>query len=117
MVTRRRGEDEERDDAADAAAVDETEDKKTIWVRSKLPAKKDGGHPVAVFDQDPSHPNNGQAYVAGPKPVEVAPTAAITAAIREERIEELTASEAKAATKKIDEAAAKAREEAKAAQA
>lgn len=57
-----------------------------IKVRSKIPTKKDGTNEVVVWDRDDAHPD-GEAFIAGPTVVEVAPTAAITSAIHAGKIE------------------------------
>lgn len=72
---------------------------KRIFVRSTLPVRRDGGSPVAFTEVHPDHPN-GEAFVAGRKPVEVADTDAVRIAIREGKIEE---------TEKPDERAAPAK--------
>jgi hypothetical protein len=61
-----------------------------IFVKSTLPVRKDGGSPVAFTETNTAHPN-GEAFVAGKKPVEVASTAAVLAALREGRIEKTAA--------------------------
>ena len=69
-------------------------DQKTIWVKSTLPVQPDGGSEVAFYEQDAAHPN-GQAWVAGPEPVEVAETGEVQAAIAAGRLEKVTATEGK----------------------
>lgn len=59
-----------------------------INVRSTLKPKPDGGNPVALREVNPKHPG-GEAFVAGPKPVEVALTAEVQAKLREGVLEEV----------------------------
>lgn len=57
-----------------------------ITVTSTLPAKADGGYPIALYETHPEHPN-GEAYVAGPKEVQVARTPAVHRLISEGTLE------------------------------
>lgn len=67
-----------------------------ITVKSGLPGKPDGGHSVALWEQDDNHPKPrlpdgtegdvGEAFVAGPKPVQVGRTAAVNQALHEGRL-------------------------------
>jgi hypothetical protein len=59
---------------------------KIVKVKSALKARPDGGDPVALFERDPAHPRNGEAYVAGKIVAEVALTPAVVTALREDRI-------------------------------
>ena len=52
-----------------------------ITVKSALPTAPDGGHKIALFERDPSHPN-GEAFISGPEPVEVGKTPGVVAALR-----------------------------------
>ena len=61
---------------------------KLIKVRSLLPAKKDGGNPVALWERDTAHPD-GEAFIAGDTPVEVAETGAVLKAISDKKIEKV----------------------------
>jgi hypothetical protein len=58
----------------------------TIQVRSKLKSAADGGHPTALWEVDPAHPG-GEAFIAGPGSVEVAETAGVMGALRDDKIE------------------------------
>lgn len=53
-----------------------------IWIASTLPTQDDGGDKVVLFEQDRAHPD-GEAFVAGPKPVQVARTAGVERVLRE----------------------------------
>lgn len=80
------------------------EEYKKGWVVSALPpAPGDafGGAPTALFEIDRQHPG-GQAFVAGERPVEVAYTPGVVAALRGERLRELEAKEAKSLIEKLD---------------
>lgn len=55
---------------------------KFITVKSTLPAKPDGGHPVALYERNASHPD-GEAFVAGDKPVKVAVTPEVSRLMRD----------------------------------
>jgi hypothetical protein len=57
-----------------------------ILVRSTLPQRDDDGWPVALYEQDDAHPD-GEAYVAGPDPVEVARTGLVNRRISEGALE------------------------------
>lgn len=59
---------------------------KLITVRSTIPTKADGGNIVALYEVHPDHPD-GEAYVAGPKPVRVARTSDVQKAISDEKLE------------------------------
>jgi hypothetical protein len=109
---------EDRDLAEARAAefgAEKSEEAKQIYVVSTLAAKPDGGHQVALFEIDSAHPG-GQAYVAGPVPVKVAPTAEVSRAIHENRMREVSEREAQSATKKYNDEREKARAEARAAE-
>lgn len=102
--------------AAAAGTAPATESQKTIHVVSTLPARDDGGSQVALFEIDAAHPG-GQAYVAGPVPVEVSPTAEVSRAIHEGRMREVPQSEASSLRSKYEDDRAKARDDARAASA
>jgi hypothetical protein len=82
--------------AAEEKQPEKTEGGKvgTIFVRSTLPTEKDGGSRVALYDAHSDHPE-GEAFVAGSKPVEVAKTPEVLRAMSEGRIEQVSKSEAK----------------------
>jgi hypothetical protein len=63
---------------------------KLIWVRSLLPIEADGGSRVALFEQNDAHPD-GEAFVAGETPVQVAQTGAVLKALANGQIEETDA--------------------------
>jgi hypothetical protein len=68
----------------------------TLFVVSILKDTETGGHvghPTAFFEVNPAHPG-GQVLVAGPLPVKVGRTAALAAAIREEKVREVDPDEA-----------------------
>lgn len=60
----------------------------TVWVISGLKARANGEHPVALWEQNVAHPD-GEAYVAGDKPVEVALTPAVVQKIRNDELIEV----------------------------
>ena len=66
-----------------------------ITVKSNLKPTGDGGHPTALWDVDPAHPN-GEAFIAGPEPVQVAETGAVLAALHDRRIVKVKDEEAPA---------------------
>ena len=114
--------DVKRDSDADAAKeraeelqeeiAEDPEDVGFIYVQSNLKPRADGGHPVALFETATAHPG-GQAFVSGPLPAKVSPTAEVIAAIREERVVETTAAKAKSTIKKYHEERAEARKAAR----
>lgn len=57
-----------------------------VMVKSLLPERDDGGFPVALYEQDAAHPD-GEAFVAGPDPVEVARTGLVNRRISEDALE------------------------------
>ncbi|MGE0131871.1 MAG: hypothetical protein AB7U82_27625 [Blastocatellales bacterium] len=65
----------------------------TVFVRSTLPPNSDGGNTVALWEQHPKHPGGG-AFIAGPKPVEVALTPQVRLLIRDGVLEEIAAPDA-----------------------
>ena len=74
---------------ATASEVEETvEPQDVVKVRSTLTPKKDGGDVVVLWEQDDAHPG-GQAFIAGPAPVEVALTPAVSKLLRDGVIEEV----------------------------
>lgn len=64
----------------------------TIWVRSLVKGRPGGGDQVVLWERDERHPG-GEAYIAGETPVEVFPTPAVTALIRELKLEEVEVEE------------------------
>lgn len=56
-----------------------------IKVKSNLPAKKDGGSQVALYEVNPAHPD-GEVFIAGETVVEVAETSEVNRAIAEKRL-------------------------------
>lgn len=66
-----------------------------------------GEHQFQVAERDDAHPN-GEAFVAGPDPVEVGDTPTVQRAIRDGLIEEVSESDFKAVQKERQEAAQRA---------
>ena len=66
--------------------------KNTIFVRSLLKQRADGGHPVALFEKDSQHPG-GEVFIYGPNVVEVFPTHDVDKALADGRIEKVPESE------------------------
>lgn len=65
---------------------------KLIWVKSCLkPSGNDpqAAGPVALWEKDPAHPD-GEVFVAGDKPVQVAMTSAVEEAINTKRLEKVS---------------------------
>lgn len=75
--------------SAKAPAKASAKSKKLILVRSTLPPKPEGGDEVVLSEQDSRHPG-GQAFIAGKTPVEVFPTPAVTALIKNEKLKDVT---------------------------
>lgn len=98
--------------APPAGTVAEVDEEKTQWVISTNPVKKDGGSVVALFEEDEAHPG-GEAFVAGPKAVEVALTSAVVGKLASGEIRKATGAEvreAKTLAEKIADDAANATE-------
>lgn len=68
-------------------------DEKLIWVRSTIPTRRDGGNTVALYEADDAHPD-GEAFVAGPEPVQVARTTQVHRLISDGTLEEVDAPKA-----------------------
>lgn len=68
---------------AEETEADEPKVKFTV-VKSTLPAKPDGGFPVALYERNAKHPNEGFAFVAGDKPVRVAVTPEVSRLLRDD---------------------------------
>jgi hypothetical protein len=62
-------------------------------VASTKPTKADGGDEVVLWEQDADHPG-GEAFVAGPKPVQVAVTGLVEKRLREGVIAEVPSGKA-----------------------
>jgi hypothetical protein len=78
--------------AAPAAAPAEKAEPKTLWVRAitGLDTHGEGVHDSLLFERDKQHPG-GEAFIAGPLPVEVGMTARVRALLHDEKIEEVPA--------------------------
>ena len=63
-------------------------DEKTFWVKGVkgLNEPREGEHRVLLFEQDTAHPN-GEAFIAGPLPVEVGDTAEVQRLLKDGSIE------------------------------
>ena len=59
-----------------------------ITVKSTIPTKPDGGNPVVLYETHEDHPD-GEAFVAGPAPVEVARTPLVHRLIADGTLEEV----------------------------
>lgn len=81
------------------------------WVRAVkgLNERGQGEHLVLMFEFDEAHPN-GEATIAGPIPVQVGDTFKVRELLKDGSIEEVSASEAKAAGAVSDSNAARAAE-------
>jgi hypothetical protein len=104
--------------ATEEQDIQPTNELKKGWVVSALPPVAGdpfGGSQVALYEVDGQHPG-GQAFVAGARPVEVAYTPGVVAAIRSGRVRELSASDASAENKRLDDEATKRRDAARAAE-
>lgn len=66
------------------------EEQEHIWVRAitGLDARGPGQNETLLFEKDPAHPN-GEAFIAGPLPVEVGKTTAVVALLHDKKIEEV----------------------------
>lgn len=73
----------------------------TVWVRSTVEQGADGGDAVVLWERHPRHPN-GEAFIAGETPVEVALTAEVKKLIRDAKLEEIAAPDAAPALGKTD---------------
>jgi hypothetical protein len=66
---------------------------KTLWVKAVKGIDhngKVGEHQVLLFERDPAHPS-GEAFIAGPLPVEVGDTTAVVTLLKDGAIEETEA--------------------------
>lgn len=86
-----------------------------IKVRSTIPTKADGGNVVALYEAHADHPD-GEAFVAGPEPVDVARTPQVHRLLSEGTLEQVggrkaddDAEDAPAAGAPVDAAPARAR--------
>lgn len=89
---------------ATAAPADD-DNKEYIWVVSNLSKNKDGGHPLALFEQNDDHPT-GEAFVSGDTAVQVGMTSAVMEKLNKKVIRKANApeiSKAKKAEKELAE--------------
>lgn len=80
---------------------------KIMWVRAVKGIDfngRVGENQVLLYEQDSRHPT-GEAFIAGPIPVQVADTAAVSRLLKDGDIEEVSATEAKKAGGATDPAA------------
>ena len=70
-------------------------EEKTITVCGTAPQNPDGSYPVALWEKDAAHPD-GEIFISGPAPVEVAETAAVNDALHAGTIKKTDAAPAKA---------------------
>jgi hypothetical protein len=61
----------------------QVDEQKQIFVKSNFQTLSDDGGRVAFTEKNPAHPNDGEAFVAGAKPVLVALTPATTEALND----------------------------------
>jgi hypothetical protein len=83
-------------------------DNEYFWVRAVKGIDHNGRvgeHQVLLFETDAAHPN-GEAFIAGPIPVEVGDTLAVSTLLKDGAIEKVSAAEAKKAGASSDPLAA-----------
>jgi hypothetical protein len=68
-----------------------------IYVKSNLPPTADGGDPVAFWERNPEHPD-GEVFVAGSEPVQVAETGEVNGAIKDGRVVKVEGAKSKTKT-------------------
>jgi hypothetical protein len=86
---------------APAPAADQQE---LIWVVGTGRANSNGGFPMALFERNENHPG-GEAFIAGPTAVLVAPTSSVLAKIQSGEIRKANRDEIAAGKEAADKAA------------
>jgi len=71
---------------------------KVLWVKAIKGIDYngvEGDHQVLLYEQDDRHPVNKEAFIAGPIPVQVADTSAVSKLLKDGDIEEVSEAEAR----------------------